>query len=349
MIVWLAMMSVGSAADLTVQARLLDADGTPVQSGTNVEVVLFDAATGVPPATVQLFSASASLASLSDGYLSVVLSDVPESVLGAPAWVEFRVDTVPMGARQPLTAVPLAAAAEWVVTPTDALQPHQGALRLPDGSPLVSCAAYKAHAAWRGEDWQRFWVDPDGAGAVAPMAVLCDMDGGWAVWQAETGPWGWDRDGRICYDLTLFTEGQAWQMSRYTHSEHAVFTDADFWFQEDDSVNTGSVTARSLASIADPAAFNGSTSFTMDYTTTSSNHVHITWSDAGFDRITATCAEGSSGCGARNIPSDGSDSEPLFLLSIDANPRCSGSSATGNDFRRNGTAFQGSRYEVRLR
>ena len=243
-----------------------------------------------------------------------------------------------------------AAVAEWVTTPDDALQPHQGALRLPDGSSLDSCAAYMEHDAWRGEDWQLFWIDPDGEGDTPPMRIRCDMaGGGWAVWEAQGGPWGWDRNGLICYDVTLFTEGQAWQMSRYVHTEHDVFTDADFWFQEDDSVNPGSVYARTFASVADSGSFDGSTSFRMDYTSTSNNHVDITWSADGFDRIRSNCSSTSPGCGNRNIPANGTNSVPLFLTRIDANPICSGASAGSNNYSRNATAFQGSRYEIRLR
>ena len=347
---WLALVSLASAADLTVQARLLDADGAPVQAGTSIHVRLLDSATEDPPTATLLYETTATTPPLSDGYVSVVLADVPESVLGVPAWVAFEVDGNDMGARQPLNAVPLAAAAEWVVTPSDALQLYQGALRMPDGSSLASCAAYAADPAWRGEDWQRFWIDPDGTGPIAPMALLCDMaGGGWAVWQAPGGPWGWDTDGRICYDIGVFTEGQAWQMSRYTHTEHQVFTDTNFVFQEDDSVNTGSVYARSLASVASASAFDGSTEFRMDFTTSTNNNVNIRWSPNGFDRVRAGCSAPAGGCGTRNIPSNGADSAPLFLTRIDANPNCSGSSASSNQFNRNATAFQGSRYEIRLR
>lgn len=348
----LGASSVASAADLTVQARLLAADGTPIQESTSLTVRLIDDAIANPPSSEVIHSETVSTPDVSDGYVSVRLADVPDERLAETLWVSFTSDGIELLPRQRVTTAPLAAVAGLVVTPATALQRYQGALRPPSGEALASCAAYLTDPAYRGEDWDQFWVDPDGAGAIVPMVVRCDMTtsgGGWAVWEAESGPWGWDRDGRLCYDLTLITEGQAWQMSRYTHTEHEVVTDTDFWFQEDDSVNTGSVYGRFLTNIDSAAAFDGSTPFRMDFTTTANNHVHIAWSPTGFDRVRATCASASSGCGTRNIPSNGADSAPLILTQIDANPICSGSSANANNWSRNGTAFQGSIYRVLLR
>lgn len=352
MAVGCASLSVASAADLTVQARLVSVDGAPIQSSTSLTVRLLDDATANPPTSELVHSETVATPSIANGYVSLVLQDVPDERLTESLWVSFVVDGVKLLPRQPLTAAATAAVAGMVVAPADALQRYQGALRPPSGDALASCAAYLTDPAYRGEDWDQFWVDPDGMGPIVAMSVLCDMStdgGGWAVWEADSGPWGWDRDGRICYDLTLITEGQAWQMSRYTHTEHQVVTDTDFWFQEDDSVNTGSVYGRFLTNIDSAAAFDGSTPFRMDFTTTSNNHVHIEWSPNGFDRVRGVCASSSSGCGTRNIPSNGSDSAPLMLTRIDANPICSSSSANGNVYSRNGTAFQGSIYRVLLR
>ena len=350
--VLLVSASVASAADLTVQARLLDANGNPVQQSTSLTVQLLDDATALPPSAELVFSQSSTSPSVADGYVSVELLDVPDERLAETLWVSFVVDGVELLPRQRLTSSPRSAVAGMVIAPDDALQRYQGALRPPSGMPLASCAAYLTDPAYRGEDWDQFWVDPDGAGVIEAMTVLCDMStdgGGWAVWEADNGPWGWDRRGLICYDVNLITEGQAWQMSRYAHSEVQVETDTDFWFQEDDSVNTGSVFARLLANVGSASAFDSSVPFRMDFTSTSNNHVRIEWSPTGFDRVRSTCSSNSPGCGTRNIPANGNDSAPLILTRIDANPNCSGSSATSNQFNRNGTAFQGNVYRVRLR
>jgi hypothetical protein len=315
-------------------------------------VRLLDDATANAPTAEVVFSETVATPSITDGYVSVLLQDVPDDRLSETLWVSFIVDGIELLPRQRLTTSPRAAVAGLVVAPADALQRYQGALRPPSGVPLASCAAYLADPAYRGEDWDQFWVDPDGTDPIVAMSVLCDMStdgGGWAVWQAESGPWGWDRDGQICYDLTLITEGQAWQMSRYGHSEHQVVTDTDFWFQEDDSVNTGSIYGRFFTNIGSTGAFDSSTPFRMDYSTTSNNHVHITWSPTGFDRVQATCGASSTACGNRNIPANNSDSAALFLTTIDANPDCSGSSANSSQWHRNATAMQGSIYRVLLR
>lgn len=344
---WTILLAAAAlAADLDVSARLIDATGGPVSGEHALSVALYDE----EQLGTEVFRQTFADAAVIDGYAQLRLSGVPDDELAGALWLEWSVDGVVLGERQPLATSPRAVVAGLLVPPADALQSYRGALRLPDGSSLASCAAYAAHAAWRGETWQPFWIDPDGSeGAIAPMALLCDMDGGWAVWEAAGGPWGWDRDGRICYDIEVFTEGQAWQMSRYPHTEHKVETDVDFYMSEDDSTSTSAVYLRDFGDVADAGSFDGSFAFSMSFPSSGNNHVDIRFSPDDAARIRANCSSGTNACGSAGVPANGADSVPLFITRIDANPNCSGSSTNSSEWHRNATAFQGSRYQVFLR
>ena len=349
----LLLPSAASAVDMTVQMRVVDSSGEALQGAHSVTVRILDDASAEPPSATVLHTQSFTGITIENGYFLATLTDVPDTVqLGAGAtFLEYTVDSTVLLPRTPITGVPLAAVAHRLVPSTSAFQPHEGALRLPDNTAAASCAAYLAHGAYGGEHWERFWVDPDGAATgEEPFQVRCDMTtdgGGWAIWEAPGGPWGWNRLGLVCYDTTLITEGQAWQMSLYTHSEAAVDTDVTFYFGEDDSVNPGNFHARLFANVDSEAAYDASFPLQFDYTTSSSNHVDVTFSPNGADRIRANCASASNGCNKRNIPANGADSAPLFLTAIHATPKCSGATAAGSVWSRNATQWQGSYYPGR--
>lgn len=320
-----------------VQVRLLDADGAPLAGEHAVVARWVDAELGGSALGEVLVHAA-----LADGFVSVALPEVEAAAL----WLELLVDGAPLAPRHPVEAG-VAAVAHRVVP--SGLSWRGDAWTLPGGGAAASCAAYLAHPAWAGQDWEPFLVDPDGAGAGLPMVLTCDMHtdgGGWAVWEAPGGPWGWDRDGRMCYDLTLFTAGQLDQMRQVGFTEHDVETDVDFWFQEDDSANPGAVVAMPLSALT--SAFQLSQQLVFDFTTTSNDHVHLTWAP-GADRLLAACSGPSTACGQRNVPANGASTAPLLITRILANPSCAGATAYQNTWSRNASAFQGSVYRVRLR
>lgn len=217
MILALSLLSLASAADteLTWQARVVDAQGDPVNGTHDVTVSLWadEAQSGEA-----LFTDTFSNVSVEQGFVSVVLgsgvaldlSDLP----AGGAWLQVEVEgAAPLGI-QPLRSVPYAARAHSVAFDDDATcdAAHEGSFRraagnvdlcdganwvrlgrvLRDGSTAEEAAesCLSIHTDFPALGSGTYFIDPNGGGAVE---VYCDMvgaGGGWTLvgaWSARSG------------------------------------------------------------------------------------------------------------------------------------------------------------------
>jgi hypothetical protein len=154
MTAWMAMEAQAAPVTLTHQGRLLDAFGAPISGSANLEVILYDAATGGNT----LHTGTFTNVPLEDGHYAVVLgasgnlqSSTFESL--TQVWAEIRVGGTPVGGRQLVRHTPIAAtAAVASAVPAGAgaacgagqgaggLRYNSGALQVCDGSTWTSVA-----------------------------------------------------------------------------------------------------------------------------------------------------------------------------------------------------------------
>jgi hypothetical protein len=201
--------SSASAADLTHQGRLLDALGAPVDGTHAVTIALHSHETNDAPISTHVFSTL----SLSNGYYSVVLSDVPDEMLAGPVWVGVNVGGGELLPRSPIGTTPRA-----VIATSSSAREGAGT---DEAHAATSCKSL--HTTYPDLPSASYWIDIDGASsAFAPMQSYCDMaarGGGWTLcyeadvawgpvvitgWhnRLNTTPRGAGEDSRGCRDMT---------------------------------------------------------------------------------------------------------------------------------------------------
>ena len=112
----MTMVANAAPLSLTHQARVLDAQGSPIQGPINLHAALWDDATDTAMTHrlwEQTFETTAA-----DGYVTVRLDDVQTSWASGPMWLELTVAGASMG-RMPLGSVPHAGLAEAVRVVTE--------------------------------------------------------------------------------------------------------------------------------------------------------------------------------------------------------------------------------------
>jgi len=191
---------------ITHQGRLLDAAGGVINGPHDLRISLHDAASG----GAEVWTESFAQYPVENGVYSVVLGaagTLPHDLFDSPMWVQIDVDTVPMGARSPLTSVPSAASVNGRVRVGDEtvgctagqvgrLRFHQDTLQvcvtsgwrtlrasvtgLTATDPAASCLA--VHQSDPQAASGLYWVDPNGGPTSDAFQVYCDMrtdGGGW--------------------------------------------------------------------------------------------------------------------------------------------------------------------------
>jgi hypothetical protein len=208
----LAIPAVASAApmQMTWQARVLGADGNPVNGTLPVTVTLWADAARTPPA---LWTDTFSSVPVQDGFFALTLgSGVPLDGGDLPdggAWIDVAVGANPVIGPTPLRAAPYANRARSVSLDGTGTcnADNAGVFRLvgashdvqmcdgfgtwrvlgmvdvgTESNPGITCddIRTKRPSAVDGT----YWIDPDQGGSVPPFQVWCEMetDGGWTLW-----------------------------------------------------------------------------------------------------------------------------------------------------------------------
>lgn len=217
---WFTLAFAGNI-ELAHQARLLDAQGEPIDGTVDLAVSLWNSEMGTAPADLA-WRGTFSQTPVSSGYVSVVLGGtdaLPSSVLDTPElWVQHELGAALPGRsllyRVPIAEVanrvPVAASAggscdtegalvfdrsaqalrvcsgtNWLDVTTSAarsLVATNGVYAWSDGSTAASCRAYLEDTDYAGEGDGMYRIDASGGGASAPVDAYCDM---------TSSPGGW--------------------------------------------------------------------------------------------------------------------------------------------------------------